>query len=735
MKKWTMLLALLLATVFCFPGALAEQEAVESTGDNGGGQLVSHVYEPGDIASGLLAQAFGQEHGTMIVAEVRGEGIPLEAEMPDLVLRLGVAFSQGARLELGLRESQENVGFDIALDADAQGLAIASDLLPDERYTMNWETLLGMNLEEMTAGLLGTLEMQTAQTAAAISALEPLMEPYVAIVDEFMQELSVKEFYDVPEEYGFPAVAYEIYITCTHAQAAELLTRLADQLEGDGQLAPVLDVMLASQGLGSAAIVEMMRGAAGSLAQSEGHFVLGAGTNYDAAAEPWYVIVTNTQEDGATDEWYLSFEPYAEENTPYFFDLGYSQTLVDGSLGDGMQLIVGILSIPDTALTGWGVQLTVSEGETDTGLLRIRALKRPTTTEEGLPGYGGEVYIGVGNPEIVMEYEHEMNAFMTPDGGEAFTLEGTLCPDAAQSADTYAFTLEAGVEPGPDGLQGRGRLMIGTEDMPELTGLSFELHEAEPLQLGGTDVALELPADEILDMNLDRNRGTEAIQWTQTEDGAGVKMTVAEEDGTQAEWSMDCSQAQVWIADLDRNGVKEICVSGDPMSDDDVTWCLTYEAGELKPLPFEGAEYAQGRITGMDAEGMTMAGYVDALGTHMGIRRLTVEDGKLVMVGDGLWHFEYDLQSEETWAQQALTAKTAVPVTYVDLTGKESRGELAAEIKILITATDGVSRAWFTVQDGRRGYLTIAPDETAGWGYIIGGVGEQALFEGIRYAG
>ena len=61
-----------------------------------------------------------------------------------------------------------------------------------------------------------------------------------------------------------------------------------------------------------------------------------------------------------------------------------------------------------------------------------------------------------------------------------------------------------------------------------------------------------------------------------------------------------------------------------------------------------------------------MAGYVDALGTHMGIRRLTVEDGKLVTAGDGLWRFEYALQSEETWAQQALTAKTAVPVTYVD---------------------------------------------------------------------
>ena len=44
----------------------------------------------------------------MIVAEVRGEGIPLEAEMPDLVLRLGAGLQQqGARLELGLRESRK----------------------------------------------------------------------------------------------------------------------------------------------------------------------------------------------------------------------------------------------------------------------------------------------------------------------------------------------------------------------------------------------------------------------------------------------------------------------------------------------------------------------------------------------------------------------------------------------------------------------------------------------------
>ena len=52
--------------------------------------------------------------------------------------------------------------------------------------------------------------------------------------------------------------------------------------------------------------------------------------------------------------------------------------------------------------------------------------------------------------------------------------------------------------------------------------------------------ALELPADEILAMNLDGNGGAEAIQWTQTEDGRSVKLIVAEEDGTQAEWGADC---------------------------------------------------------------------------------------------------------------------------------------------------------------------------------------------------
>ena len=97
--------------------------SVESTGDNGGGQLVSMFTSRAILRPGLLAQAFGQEHGAMIVAEVRGEGIPLEAEMPDLVLRLGAGLQQqGARLELGLRESQENVGFDIVLMRDAQGL-------------------------------------------------------------------------------------------------------------------------------------------------------------------------------------------------------------------------------------------------------------------------------------------------------------------------------------------------------------------------------------------------------------------------------------------------------------------------------------------------------------------------------------------------------------------------------------------------------------------------------------
>lgn len=502
MKKWTMRLALLLAMVCCFPVAMAEQEAAESAGDNGGSQAVS--YAPGEIAFGLLSQALGAENGRLLVAEVRGAGMPLELEMPDLILRLGAGLTQqGARMELGLRESQENVGFDAAMDVDAQGISIKSDLLPGERYTMGWETLLGMDLTGM-GELSGALETQLAQVATATGALEPLLEPYIEIVNSFMQELIIEEYYDVPEEYGAAPMAYEIYIFCTHAQAAELLTRLAEQLEGDAQLTSVLDALLASQGLSSPDLVEMMRDAAAPLAQSGGSYALAAGTNHDMAAKPWFVNVTNIHADGVTDGYYLGLVENDVEENALYFNLGYSQTLADGSLGDGMRLILGILSNPDIAMTGWAVELTASEGETDTGLLRISMLEGPTTTEEGLPGHEGEVYVGIGNPEIFMEYGHEMNTFTTPDGGEAFTLEGTLCPDMAQEAETYAITLEAGVAPGPDGLQGGGRLMIGTEDMPELTGLSFELYEAEPLQLGGTDVALESLSEEQLNALLER---------------------------------------------------------------------------------------------------------------------------------------------------------------------------------------------------------------------------------------
>ena len=60
------------------------------------------------------------------------------------------------------------------------------------------------------------------------------------------------------------------------------------------------------------------------------------------------------------------------------------------------------------------------------------------------------------------------------------------------------------IQKATDLLQGRGRLMIGTEDMPELTGLSFELYEAEPSQLGGTDVALESLSEEQLSALIER---------------------------------------------------------------------------------------------------------------------------------------------------------------------------------------------------------------------------------------
>lgn len=264
--------------------------------------------------------------------------------------------------------------------------------------------------------------------------------------------------------------------------------------------------------------------------------------------------------------------------------------------------------------------------------------------------------------------------------------------------------------------------------------LTCEAAAAES-QLPDDIASLELPADEGWDVDLDGKGGQEEVRWTQREEETGIELTVTGEDKTEAKWSVYCWQVQVWIMDLDGKDGAEICISGDVMSDDDVTWCLSYQEGELRLLLYEGETFAPGRIVGADEEGLILSGYVDVLGTLAGAYHLMAEDGALVQAGDGLWHFDYDLQSEVTWNQRALTAKTNIPVTYLDLTGKESQGELAKGERIMITASDCASRAWFILQDGRRGYFTIEPDEAAGWGYLVGGVGEQTLFEGIRYVG
>ena len=54
--------------------------------------------------------------------------------------------------------------------------------------------------------------------------------------------------------------------------------------------------------------------------------------------------------------------------------------------------------------------------------------------------------------------------------------------------------------------------------------------------------------------------------------------------------------------------------------------------------------------------------------------------------------------------------------------------------KLVITASDKATRAYFETQDGRQGYLEIAPNAEQGWGWLVNGVSENDVFEIVPYA-
>ena len=256
-----------------------------------------------------------------------------------------------------------------------------------------------------------------------------------------------------------------------------------------------------------------------------------------------------------------------------------------------------------------------------------------------------------------------------------------------------------------------------------------------------------LPADSILSIDLDGDGTEESVSWSRIPDDFDehLVLTVTTPSGETVTYTTGINGEQaVYVTDLDGDGMQELLLTGDVMSDDYYTWCLHYANGAFHEVLFPDVErgdnntdryykYGYGRITTLEGNRITLTGSQDVLGTWFASRTFALTPWERFEFDDeGLWvrHPGDEKDLEDLWAYAALTVKKAL--AYVDDQG--NAGLLQPGDRILIYASDKETSAWFTTQDGVSGVLSIVPDYERGWGRMVDGIPEEECFEYMPYA-
>ena len=248
-------------------------------------------------------------------------------------------------------------------------------------------------------------------------------------------------------------------------------------------------------------------------------------------------------------------------------------------------------------------------------------------------------------------------------------------------------------------------------------------------------------------IDLDGDGTEESVRWGMTpeDDDEYLEIIVQNADGDTLAYDTDILYGEaVYVADLDGDGRQEILASGDIMSDDYATYCLRYKDGALCEVLFPDAfrgdntdayyRYGYGEIVAIGDDGaLTLSGSQDVLGTWFGERTVALTPmERFEFADDGRWVRQIaDLPDADLWDYAALTLKA--PLAYSGADGRPA-GVLQAGERIMITASDKQSRAEFITEDGRAGALAISTDYERGWGWLVNGVPEDALFESVPYA-
>ena len=468
MKRTLGFLLTLCFALTCLGGALAEQ--TEPAAYNPG-EITSAMFE--NLPSGTMSAidmgifaAFGESF-----TENTGVDAETLAALTDVLdnTRLHMsagAYDGGVRLCLaGLYGYGENaIGVDAALNITGTGLSVESNLIEGKKVTVTWETLLRLlGADDKTIAALKSLtELTEEDVASALTALldklsafaekaAEVASPYLEKVLEFAEGLPVETLEDVTDDSGYPAAAHVIVITCTDKAIGELLVSLADLLEQDAVLAPILDQAIAGgmdithngvTATNTAEACALLRTAVAEELTDESRplqLVLGADEN---GVPSYFILYKGLDEDTAVAFTVTMMQP---DDNSFAFATSAGTHLEDGSMEDGIAMTLTADVDSDGAVLVTTQMLGYIGGEVAMQQTQTESVK--LSEVNGVPQQTIDYALSQTQEGLTMDVTMSGVANPNEEGGETIGYEGTMTVTADDStvATDFAYVIISGI--------------------------------------------------------------------------------------------------------------------------------------------------------------------------------------------------------------------------------------------------------------------------------------------------
>lgn len=224
-----------------------------------------------------------------------------------------------------------------------------------------------------------------------------------------------------------------------------------------------------------------------------------------------------------------------------------------------------------------------------------------------------------------------------------------------------------------------------------------------------------------------------------------TRLIVSGPSGSTQSAEVDAMYISTAIAsDFDGDGLVELFISGDVMSNDYETWCFHYEEGALTAAaPYYKPETEQvenrviasipGNVEAVEENLVRIGDTVDILGSWWCKTEYALSNSGFGFerAQGSVWAYDYDPSAPDCWEYGVLVTKAEFPVR---MDGTASDASLPIGTKLKPTETDGKTYLRFITMDGAEGVVNVTFNE-GGWGYSISGMDENDCFETVPYAG